>query len=176
VRGEIAHARPVIARRASDEAIDASTCRAMDCFAALAMTVLAQTRRPCEVITCEGARIELGENIMAKAVFLSVFMLALISTGASAKDTRFWNLTANTITSLQLSPSGKNAWGRNQTDNDRDHTVDHDERLKITDTEAGTYDVKIVDQSGRTCIVPNVQVKAGSIFSIEEKELKGCTR
>ena len=35
---------------------------------------------------------------MAKTVFLSVFMLALISTGASAKDTRFWNLTANTIT------------------------------------------------------------------------------
>jgi hypothetical protein len=113
---------------------------------------------------------------MVKAVFLSVVMLALISTGASAKDTRFWNLTANTITSLQLSPPGKNEWGRNQTDNDRDHTVDHDERLKITDAEAGTYDVKFVDQSGRTCIVPNVQVKAGSIFSIEEKELKGCTK
>jgi len=113
---------------------------------------------------------------MVKAVFLSVFMLALISTGASAKDTRFWNLTANTITSLQLSLPGKNEWGRNQTDNDRDHTVDHDERLKITDAEAGTYDVKFVDQSGRTCIVPNVQVKAGSIFSIEEKELKGCTK
>ena len=113
---------------------------------------------------------------MAKTVFLSIFMLALISTGVSAKDTRFWNLTANTITSLQLSPPGKNEWGRNQTDNDRDHTVDHDERLKITDAEAGTYDVKFVDQSGRTCIVPNVQVKAGSIFSIEEKELKGCTK
>ena len=113
---------------------------------------------------------------MAKAVFLSVFMLALISTGASAKDTRFWNLTANTITSLQLSPPGKNEWGRNQTDNDRDHTVDHDERLKITDTEAGIYDVKFVDQSGRTCVVPNIQVKAGAVFSIEEKELKGCTK
>ena len=47
---------------------------------------------------------------------------------------------------------------------------------KITDAEAGTYDVKFVDRSGRTCIVPNVQVKAGSIFSIEEKELKGCTK
>lgn len=113
---------------------------------------------------------------MAKAIFLSVFVLALISTRALAKDTRFWNLTANTITSLQLSSPGKNEWGRNQADNDRDHTVDHDERLKITDTEAGTYDVKFVDQSGRTCIVPNVQVKAGSVFSIEEKELKGCTK
>jgi len=113
---------------------------------------------------------------MAKAVFLSVFMVALIPTSASAKDTRFWNLTANTITSLQLSPPGKNEWGRNQADNDPDHTVDHDERLKITDTDAGTYDVKFVDRSGRTCVVPNVQIKAGSVFSIEEKELKGCTK
>ena len=113
---------------------------------------------------------------MAKAVCLSVFMLAFIPAGASAKDTRFWNLTANTITSVQLSPPGKNEWGRNQADNDPDHTVDHDERLKITDTDAGTYDVKFVDRSGRTCVVPNVQVKAGSVFSIEEKELKGCTK
>ena len=54
----------------------------------------------------------------------------------AAKDTRFWNLTANTITSLQLSPAGKNDWGRKQAGNDRDGTVDHDERLKITDTAA----------------------------------------
>jgi hypothetical protein len=36
--------------------------------------------------------------------------------------------------------------------------------------------VKIVDKTGRTCVVPNIQVKAGSIFSIEEKTLKGCTK
>ena len=111
---------------------------------------------------------------MARAATLIAFILAFIPVSASAKDTQFWNLTANTVTSLQLSPAGKNEWGRNQADNDRDHTVDHDERLRITDTEAGTYDVRFVDKSGRTCVVPNVQVKAGAIFSIEEKELKGC--
>jgi hypothetical protein len=103
-------------------------------------------------------------------------LLALVPSGALAKDTQFWNLTANTITSLQLSPPGKNEWGRNQTDNDRDHTVDHDERLKITDTAAGTYDVKFTDKSGRSCVVPNIQVKAGGIFTIEEKSLKGCSQ
>ena len=113
---------------------------------------------------------------MTKAVILMAFIMAFVATGAAAKDTQFWNLTANTITSLQLSPPGKNAWGRNEADNDRDHTVDHDERLKITDTEAGTYDVRFVDKSGRTCIVPNVQVKAGAIFSIEEKDLKACAK
>ena len=111
-----------------------------------------------------------------KAVILVAFIFAFIPASAWAKDTRFWNLTANTITSLQLSPPGKNEWGRNQADNDRDHTVDHDERLKITDTEAGTYDVRFVDKSGRTCVVPNVEVKTGAVFSIEEKDLKGCAK
>jgi hypothetical protein len=113
---------------------------------------------------------------LIRAVILAALTLAFVPTGASAKDTRFWNLTANTITSLQLSPPGKNEWGRNQADNDRDRTVDHDERLKITDTEAGTYDVKFVDKSGRTCVVPNVQVKTGEVFTIEEKQLKGCVK
>jgi V8-like Glu-specific endopeptidase len=113
---------------------------------------------------------------MARAIALMVFVLAFIPAGASAKDTRFWNLTANTITSLQLSPAGKDDWGRNQADNDRDHTVDHDERLKITDTAPGMYDVKFVDKSGRTCVVPNIQVTAGAVFTIEEKDLKGCAK
>jgi len=124
----------------------------------------------------DGAAMCWEQREMAKATALLACMLAFIPVTASAKDTQFWNLTANTIMSLQLSPPGKNEWGRNQADNDRDHTVDHDERLKITDTAAGIYDVKFVDKSGRTCIVPNVQVKAGAIFTIEEKELKGCAK
>jgi hypothetical protein len=113
---------------------------------------------------------------MPRIIALIVLALALLPLGAQAKDTRFWNLTANTITSLQLSPAGKNDWGRNQADNDRDHTVDHDERLKITDTAPGMYDVKFVDKSGRTCIVPNIEVKTGAVFAIEERTLKDCAK
>ena len=113
---------------------------------------------------------------MARRTALIILIPALLPTGALAKDTRFWNLTANTITSLQLSPAGKNEWGQNQADNDRDRTVDHDERLKITDTPPGTYDVKFVDKNGRTCVVPNIEVKEGLVFSIEEKNLKGCVK
>ena len=116
-----------------------------------------------------------GKTILKLAI-PAAFMLAFIPADAFAKDTQFWNLTANTITSLQLSPPGKSEWGRNQADNDRDHTVDHDERLKITDTEAGIYDVRFADKSGRTCVVPNVQIKAGAIFAIEEKQLKDCAK
>lgn len=113
---------------------------------------------------------------MTRTILPAALMLALMPASASAKDTRFWNLTANTITSLQLSPAGKDQWGRNQTDNDNDHTVDHDERLKITDTATGVYDVKFTDKSGRTCVVPNIKVETNAIFLIEEKALKDCTK
>jgi hypothetical protein len=112
----------------------------------------------------------------AAAFLCAACTMALAAPNAWAKDTQFWNLTANTITSFQLSPPGKNEWGRNQADNDRDHTVDHDERLKITGTDAGTYDARFKDTTGRTCIVPNVQVKTNAIFTIEEKQLKDCTK
>ena len=45
---------------------------------------------------------------------------------------RLWNLTTATITGFELSPAGKNDWGPNQTLNDKDKEVDHDERLRIT--------------------------------------------
>ncbi len=106
---------------------------------------------------------------MAKAAVLITFILVFIPTGASAKDTQFWNLTANTITSFQFSPTGKNEWGRNQADNDRDHTVDHDERLKIIDTPSGAYDVKIVDKSGRTCVVPTFRSRQERSFRSRRK-------
>ena len=53
----------------------------------------------------------------------------------------------------------------------RDGTVDHDERLRITGVEPGRYDVKLSDKTGRACIVRNVEVKEGAVFSIEEKQL-----
>src|ERR1700733_15051102 len=130
-------------------------------------------------LSCTASQLKINireQRNMIRTFIPALLVLLFAATGALAKDTRFWNLTANTITSLQLSPPGKNEWGRNQTDNDNDHTVDHDERLKITGAEAGIYDVKFVDKSGRTCVVPNVQVKAGAVFSIDEKELKGCTK
>jgi len=113
---------------------------------------------------------------MTRGTALTILVSTLLPMSALAKDTRFWNLTANTITSVQLSPAGKNDWGRNQADNDADHTVDHDERLKITGTPPGVYDVRFVDKSGRTCVVRNIDVKEGLVFSIEEKNLKDCVK
>jgi hypothetical protein len=94
---------------------------------------------------------------------------------AEGRPTRFWNLTRYTISELYLAPAGTTNWGPNQCKNDKDGTVDPDERLPITGVTPGSYDVKLVDTSGRTCLVRNVKVEAGQIFSIEERELTSCT-
>ena len=113
---------------------------------------------------------------MIRGVALIAIAATAISSAAMAKTTQIWNLTANTITSLQLSPAGKNEWGPDQTVNDPDHSVDHDERLKITGAPPGLYDVRFVDKIGRTCIVAGVEIKQGAIVSIEEKVLKNCSK
>jgi hypothetical protein len=75
-----------------------------------------------------------------------------------------------------MSPAGADNWGPDQCKNDRDGTVDHDERLRITDIEPGRYGVKLADKIGRVCIVRDVEVRDGAVFSIEERQLTNCRR
>src|SRR6202166_4005958 len=95
---------------------------------------------------------------------------------AQGKGIRFWNLTTATISSFQLSPAGKDAWGPNQTLNDKDKEVDHDERLRITSVEPGRYDAKISYRDKRQCLVRNIDIKADSVFSIADKDLTDCKK
>ena len=95
---------------------------------------------------------------------------------AQTRPIRFWNLTRHTISELQLAPAGTTEWGLNQCRNDKDGTVDTDERLRITGVQPGLYDVRLKDVSGRVCVVRNIRLEQGEVFSIEEKELTACTR
>ena len=95
---------------------------------------------------------------------------------AQGKGIRFWNLTTATISAFQLSPAGKNDWGPNQTLNDRDKEVDHDERLRITGIEPGRYDAKLGYRDSRQCVVRDIDIKADAVFSISDKDLKDCNK
>src|SRR5215831_15660062 len=122
--------------------------------------------------------IDLLETRM-RIVLLASIAFALVTSSVLAQDRkgiRFWNLTLYTITTFQMSPAGSDNWGPDQCKNDRDGTVDHDERLRITGIEPGRYDVKLGDKIGRVCIVRNVEVKEGAVFSIEERQLTECRR
>ena len=113
-----------------------------------------------------------------RKVVIASFALLCVCHAAAAQDRRgirFWNLTAYTVKQLHLSPAGKDAWGPDQCKNDRDGEVDHDERLRVTGVEPGLFDVKLADARGRVCVVRNVEIKAGAVFAIEEKQLTACT-
>ena len=92
------------------------------------------------------------------------------------KGIRFWNLTTATISNFQLSPAGKNEWGPNQTLNDKDKEVDHDERLRITGVEPGRYDAKIGYRDNKECVVRDFEVRADAVFSIANKDLTDCKK
>jgi hypothetical protein len=114
---------------------------------------------------------------MKTLAFAAIALFAASSSVLAAeRPTRFWNLTRHTIAEFYLAPAGTTNWGENQCKNDKDGTVDSDERLRITNTPAGTYDARLKDVSGRTCLVRNVKVEAGEIFSLEEKDLSSCDR
>ena len=114
-------------------------------------------------------------------ILASVASIALLMAGghelvAQGKGIRLWNLTTSTISGFQLSPVGKNDWGANQTLNDKDKEVDHDERLRITGVEPGRYDAKVSYRGSRQCFVRDIEIKADAVFSISDKDLKDCTK
>lgn len=116
------------------------------------------------------------KGIAMRACLIALLWLTGMATADAQQQrpTRFWNLTRHTISELSLAPAGSTDFGPNQCKNDKDGTVDPDERLRITGVPPGTYDVRLKDVSGRQCVVRGVKVEAGENFSIEEKELTSC--
>ena len=117
---------------------------------------------------------------MSKLCYILVLTLAVAAgvheAAAQQRPTRFWNLTKNTISEFYLAPAGTSDWGPNQCQNDKDGRVDFDERLGISDLPSGFYDAKFTDITGRTCTVQKIKIEPGAVFSITEKDLKGCER
>jgi hypothetical protein len=113
-----------------------------------------------------------------RKIFIRAAFIVLCAAPASAaeKATRFWNLASATVTDFRLSPAGADAFGENLCLRDKDGEVEHDERLKIADVAAGAYDAKIALSDGRVCIVENLSIETGKVFSIEDKDLVACSK
>ncbi len=106
----------------------------------------------------------------------AIILVAMASAMAEEKPTRFWNLTAWTITDFKLAPAGTEKFGPNQCQNDKDAAVDADERLKITGVPTGQYDARIVFRNGRVCRAKNLSIVEGQIFDIGDKDLVDCSK
>ena len=120
---------------------------------------------------------ELGDE-MQYLIPMLFSLLALSSAATAAERLRIWILTGFTVKELQLAPTGTTDWGPDQCKNDPDGAVDADERLTLKNVVPGHYDVKLVDQQGRICVVRNDEVEGGKpyAFSLSEKDLTDCSR
>jgi hypothetical protein len=94
-------------------------------------------------------------------LLLSAWVAAATGALAADKPPQFWNLTTSTVTNLEISKSGANAFQSNQTVNDPDGAVEHVERLKVTGVESGVYDVRLTLKDGRICFARNVNILPG---------------
>jgi hypothetical protein len=117
----------------------------------------------------------MSRRLIAVAVLL-VALPGELCAQSKGKGVRLWNLTSSTISGFQLSPVGKNEWGPNQTLNDKDKEVDHDERLRIVNVEPGRYDAKVGYADAKQCFVRDIEIKADAVFSISDKDLKDCNK
>lgn len=113
---------------------------------------------------------------MRRIVFFAAALLTAGTAFAATKPTRFWNLTAQTVTSFALAKPGSQDFGPDLCKADKDGSVDHDERLNLPSVAPGTYDVKLGYASGRSCVVKNITIETGKVFSIDEKQLTDCTK
>ncbi len=114
--------------------------------------------------------------LMAAGLLAACFHSQAFAQSAQGKGVRLWNLTTSTITAFHLSPAGENKWGANLTLNDKDKEVDHDERLRLPGIGPGLYDAKVGYGNGRQCIVRNLDIKADTVFSIADADLKDCSK
>ena len=114
-------------------------------------------------------------RLLSPALLVAITMAAATAETQN-RPTRFWNLTKNTISELRLAPAGTTNWGPDQCKNDKDGTVEADERLRSSGIASGHYDAKFSDVTGRKCTVRDIKIEAGAVFAIEEKDLASCDR
>ncbi len=111
-----------------------------------------------------------------RAILLLIALLVAEAAFAAEKPIRFWNLTAQTVTSLQLAKAGTSDFGPDFCKSDKDGDVDHDERLNLPNVAPGLYDAKLGYADGRHCIAKNITLQTGKIFSVEDKDLTDCAK
>ena len=115
------------------------------------------------------------ENALRRAA-LALGLLAASPCAAHAADKFFaYNeTTSSTFTGVYLAPAGTTEWGANQALNDKDKTLEPSERLALKGVKHARYDVRLVDEKGKTCVKPGVDLAKESTFVIREEDLQDC--
>jgi len=97
------------------------------------------------------------------------------SVSVAAAPFAIYNETTDTVfVGVYLAPENTGNWGANQALNDKDHVLDTSERLLLNGIEPRRYDVKLVDRTGRSCMLKGVDLTRDRSFEISDQDLKDC--
>jgi hypothetical protein len=112
--------------------------------------------------------------LFAAGFLISGFMLAQATVAQSQKFFAYNMTTRTDFKGVYLAPAGSENWSSNQTENDKDKSLDITERLQLTGLTPGRYDVKLVTEDGGSCIVKDVDLTKENSFVIKEDQIAGC--
>lgn len=108
---------------------------------------------------------------LAAAVALSALAPAALA-AKKTSDVNIVNKSDWAIAELYLSPSNADAWGPDQL---AEHVIEPGTSFKLTGIPCNTFDVKLVDEDGDECVVPQVDICANSeTWTITSKDLLRC--
>jgi hypothetical protein len=117
----------------------------------------------------------ISRRAVCPVILLAAFSLVQRVRAAPAPKFYAYNQTTNTdFSGVYLAPAGTQNWGPNQALNDKDRALDTSERLTLTGLQPGRYDVKVVDKTGRACVVKNVDLTKERSFEIRDTDLNSC--
>ena len=105
---------------------------------------------------------------------LSLVALASIEARAGTKTSsvKIVNKSDWSIDRLYLSPADEDEWGPDQL---KDATIESGESFTLNKIPCETFDVKLVDEDGDECIVPDVDLcKSNETWEITSKNLLKC--
>jgi hypothetical protein len=113
------------------------------------------------------------------ALFTAGFLIGstMLAQVAVAQNKKFfaYNMTTRTdFKGVYMAPAGSDNWGSNQTENDKDKSLDITERIRLTGLTAGQYDVKLVTEDGGSCIIRNIDLTKENSFVIKEDQIADC--
>jgi hypothetical protein len=111
--------------------------------------------------------------------FVAVALLSALSASAAAAAERFLGFnetTATVFTGVYFAPAGTTTWGPNEALNDKDKRWESGERLALKDVSHGTFDLKLIDQTGQVCIKRGLDLSKETTFEIRDQDLADCRK
>lgn len=108
-----------------------------------------------------------------KAWRFTLAALALVPALGVAATVEFVNQSSWDIHEIYFSPASHRNWGQDYLD---DEVLEKGDSLKLTDIDAGTWDVMVVDEDGDKCVLEDIDFSSSDRdrWVITDNDLLTC--